>query len=277
MKKLSGLIFLGVLAGTPGAFAASTHIIGGTTVSPGDPIAATTVAIVGEESTAAAPEDSVLRNYVAKKPPAEGGGGEFVCSGSILADDLIVTAGHCVGPNIKLMIVFRTDAFHGTGPVVQATSYTRPKDFNPNRQKDADDIGLILFSGGLPEGYHPATLLGANDPLSNGEVVTLAGYGIDVGAPPQGSDGGAGILRETTVSIQEAQWGKTEVEVDQTQGRGACHGDSGGPAFKMEGNNLLLFGVTSRGGGECNETTLYTNIVDHVAWLEQAAAQLRGH
>ena len=157
----------------------------------------------------------------------------------------------------------------------------RPSDFFQNdNDMDEDDIALIQISGALPAGYAPVQLLSDPSALTDGEQVLLAGYGRDVGVEPaNGKDDGAGILREVSVNILKAQYGNTEVEVDQTAGKGACHGDSGGPAFAQSGGALKLFGVTSRGPQNqpdtCNSQAIYTNLLAHTDWIATTEAQLR--
>ena len=81
------------------------------------------------------------------------------------------------------------------------------------------------------------------------------------------------------MKILNAQYGKTEVEMNQTQGKGACHGDSGGPAFVVSGGQYYLFGVTSRGPSNqpdnCASAGIYTNILAHLDFIQSASEQLR--
>jgi secreted trypsin-like serine protease len=237
-------------------------IVGGVTVAPSDVIASTTVAIVSQTSE-----------------------GTALCTGSILDTDLIVTAGHCVGPSpSQMLVVFRKDLSDKSGPVVKVAGYIRDPNYgNGTNDKDNDDIALIRFDGGLPAGYQPAQLLQDSSALQNGETVTLAGYGITDGsasARDDGTDDGAGVLRKVDTTIANAHYGQTEVEVDQTLGKGACHGDSGGPAFLMSADgSLLLFGVTSRGPSnqpdDCASYGIYTNILAHLDFIQQATQALR--
>jgi hypothetical protein len=234
------------------------QIIGGKVVDASDSIAATTVAIVNQT-----PDGTAL------------------CTGSIVADDLIVTAGHCVGPDkAKMKIAFRRD-LRGDGTVLGIKGYVRHKNYG-KMQDDQDmyDIALIRIDGALPQGYTAAKLLDSSSSLGDGQSVTLAGYGITIGKPTDADgDAGAGTLRKVDVNIQQALWGQTEVLLDQRHGKGACHGDSGGPAFSNVDGELRLFGITSRGqeGGpdDCAGGAIYTNILAHQAFLKTAAAKLR--
>src|SRR5262249_6612340 len=130
--------------------------------------------------------------------------------------------------------------------------------------------------GGLPSGYAPNEILGDERLLKRNETVVLAGFGIT----NSGTHAGAGVLRATQVRIADESFGKTEVLLDQTDGRGACHGDSGGPAYLQQGSSLLLWGVTSRGypnraPDDCVHESVYTKISDHLDFLNEAARKLR--
>jgi secreted trypsin-like serine protease len=236
------------------------YIIGGVEVPNTDIIASTTVAIISQTDQ-----------------------GTALCTGSIIDTDLIVTAGHCVGPSPdRMRIVFRENLNSRTGKVVRVTGYVRDPNYGIGGDSDVDldDIALIRFDGGLPAGYQAATLLSDSSQLQDGSGVTLAGYGITTGTPRKGANSGAGILREVDTTILNAHYGDTEVEMDQSHGKGACHGDSGGPAFlKTADGNLLLFGVTSRGpsnvADHCDTAGIYTNILAHLDFIQSATDELR--
>ena len=104
-----------------------------------------------------------------------------------------------------------------------------------------------------------------------GEKIELAGYGIS-----DASDNiGAGILRKTSVIVLNPKFSSTEIELDQSHGGGACHGDSGGPAYLMIKKHPYLFGITSRGEGQCDREVIYTKIAAYQKWFTQAVRRLR--
>lgn len=202
--------------------------------------------------------------------------GEGLCSGSIVDVDLVVTAAHCISDHPeKMRVIFGTNlrdkkTIVATLPVVGALQHPAWKTTS-NNQIDTNDIALVRFSGSLPQGYKPATLLPSTNVLQVGSSVILAGFGTSDGVNGTGS----GVLRRVTVNVAHPYYGKTEIEFDQSHGRGACHGDSGGPAFYAEGGKPYLFGVTSRGADPCNVSVIYTKIEAHRDFLAQASASLR--
>lgn len=183
---------------------------------------------------------------------------QYICTGSILDKDMIVTAAHCLKAKPeKLRLVFGTETRVVDG-------YIRAK---------YDDIGLIRVHGGIPSVFQPAKLFSGS--LRAGDPVIVAGFGITNAK----TGSGAGTLREAEVKIESAL-GETEVLIDQSVGRGACHGDSGGPAYAINGNQLLLWGVISRAYSEmadddCAHGVVYLRIAAFDSWIRQAVRKLR--
>jgi secreted trypsin-like serine protease len=239
----------------------SVEIVGGTNIGNTNPDGASTVAIV-----------------------IDLGKGQAICTGSILATDIIVTAAHCVkgldGKTVapqQLTLVFGLDIRASNRLLVRATGVVANPQYNPSASKDANDIAIIRFITGLPPGYIKATLLPSATKIPNGAPAVLIGYGVNTMA---NGGSGEGILREANVTIANGAFAKTEVLVDQRNGKGACHGDSGGPAFARSGTQLLLWGVTNRGNpdnapDDCTHYSVYTRITAQSAFINSAARALR--
>lgn len=246
------------------------NIIGGHPAQAGDAIASSTVLIVGELA------------------PAKAGGQpqQYICTGSLLAADIVVTAAHCVAEDINnpvnaanMRLVFGlavTPTTTTLPPLRTPTGYV----YNPGWQgavngaesgSDTHDIAILHFDGGLPAGYAPATLLPASDPITAGMTVTLAGYGVSNGV----KDTGAGTLRIVNNVPVEQTLGRTEVVMNQTGGVGSCSGDSGGPAFLNVNGQELLWGVTSRGDKTCAQVGIYTRISPYMNFINSAEQTLR--
>lgn len=273
MKNTRKLIVctLGILVGTlttTVGFASvnpsRSFIVGGVQVSADDPIAATTVFLSGSD------ED-----------------GPYFCSGSLLAQDMVVTAAHCVYGSTQgsLRVIFTqkvtfnddgTPAFTDSSPEVhQVPGATYNPAYDPDATgADQHDIAVVQFSGGFPDGYRAATLMGPSESLSVGETVTLAGYGSTDAI--NSNEGGE--LDKVDVNIA-AMLGSTEVVLDQSQGKGACYGDSGGPAFITSGGQLELWGLTNRAYpndvSDCAHESVYTKINSYTDWIAQTEEALR--
>lgn len=240
------------------------HIVGGTVVSSADPLSKSIVGLY-------------IKNRVTQEIET--------CTGSLLPNNLVLTAAHCVSdldgavdvvvifaPNIDLKSFVLSQTRRVDNKVV--ARWWGAKD---HETVDTGDIALLHYQGTTPKGYVPATVLTDPGTLSDGMQVVLAGYGttkvtkkpIDVnsfpdliGAIQQGivicensidlkncfeiSLEGRGPLRQTKVTISEAVYSTSEFSVNQNRGSGSCHGDSGGPAYVVRGGRYYLVGVTSR-------------------------------
>ena len=257
--KLNPLLFAFILS----QFAAGTahsseqiEIVHGTQVTPKNWIAHTVVALVATN------ED-----------------GQSLCTASVVAKDLVVTAAHCVtspkpGQQSEMDLIFSSDIHHADASMIRKVDRVEvPSEWNPSesQNQDTSDIALVHFSGDLPAGYAPSDLLPFEQTLVRGESVELAGYGITDAS----ANTGAGVLRKTDVTVLNPSYSASEVELDQSHGGGACHGDSGGPAYVMKNGHPYLFGITSRGGGNCDKDVIYTRIAAYQGWFTRAVAKIR--
>jgi secreted trypsin-like serine protease len=245
-------------------------IVGGSEVAAADPVAASTVMIVGKEAD----------------------GKTFVCSGTVVDKDLILTAAHCLGSDGRatLAIVFRT-TLTGQGPVGRVYARLRHGDFLKNVAspdgKDWNDLALIRLADPVPSNYQPVKFLSDANLVRNDAEVLLAGYGmIYPTSPTDGSSSGSGTLRKASQTVRDAQFAKSEVTIN-LKDRGSCHGDSGGPVYLVNNGELLYFGVASRmteadrvarngntNDFACSVEMVYTNMLAHQAWLKAASDKL---
>lgn len=266
-KALASVLVLSVLA-SAGARASSIefkdYIIGGTLVEPSDPVASSTVLIMGQGVSLAGRQFS------------------YICSGSVIASDIVLTAAHCVAENpshpaavSQLHVVYSTHFPKSPNdPSVRSVSGYRvhPGWTGNIQQPDAHDIAVLRIVGDMPVGYAPAELLARDARLYSGQEVLLAGFGVTSGTDQVGQS--AGILREVPVNVIQ-EYGQTEVLVDASHSQGPCGGDSGGPAFVAKSGHFYLWGVTSRGDATCSEVGVYTKISPYFNFIGQSIRSLR--
>ena len=223
-----------------------------------------------------------------------------LCTGSLIAKNLVLTAAHCINTfNAKSMLVFfspsiktaiKVNPFTGQTTysktlVRQAVKAVRNAKYNPKSEsmtESTNDIALIRLASDAPAGFQLAKLPSADLQLQAGEEVSLSGYGVDQYQtdPSTGEElsaSGSGVLRKVDqIKIQSVLPSGEEVTFDQSQGRGACHGDSGGPAYLTDAKTqtTYLIGVTSRGSGDCNEIAVYSSTIGQAKWIADTSATL---
>jgi hypothetical protein len=237
--------------------------------------AAHALIIGGVDMTA---HDPIQRSTAAIYEPSSNGVGGALCTASLIGKNTALTAAHCVqkgayspvmifGPNVR-----SPDSVH-----LPVTGVAVNPDWQKKRGRGMDqgDIAVVKFDGKLPPGYHAATLDSAKNEIKKGDTAILAGYGISNAKTHEG----AGLLRKTSVSVDSPRKGKSEMIFNQSRGHGACHGDSGGPAYFKRGRKMILGGVTNRSypnsaSDDCAHKVVYTKVSAYRPWIEKSEDEL---
>ncbi len=252
----------------------------------------------------AKPNDEFAASTVGIRGFRQDGMSSF-CSGTLLPNNLILTAAHCVDASMEMYIIFSTDSATNSSEIKSLARFVDGAIIHPKYTgKDTleapsksgpisgNDIALLRYEGTTPSNYKPAQFLKDYRLLKPGVMISIAGYGIheDSGAiaaakdPKMAGDtswmdnSGIGKLRFTEVALMGSLT-PSEVVFDQSKGTGACQGDSGGPAYLRVNHQLLMFGVLSRGsarapGSPCTKDSVYTLVGPYMKFLNQAARKL---
>ncbi|MBI5532803.1 MAG: trypsin-like serine protease [Deltaproteobacteria bacterium] len=188
--------------------------------------------------------------------------GQAFCTGTLIGPHTVLTAGHCVDQMDPSQMSF------GFGPdasqimdAIQVVSAVQHPNFD--MQQLTNDVAVITLAQDAQ--VAPIPLNQSMDDSWVGRTVTLVGYGVSDGP----SQTGAGIKREVDVTIDQVDG--TSLHYTTQQGKTACNGDSGGPAFAMEGGQLVVAGITSYGDQNCKQYGVYTRVD---AYLDFINAQI---
>ncbi|WP_157684622.1 S1 family peptidase [Bdellovibrio bacteriovorus] len=250
---------------------ASTFLVGCTPSAPQNSLnTLEATGIIGGEEVAAV--DKLPNSIVAVYDSVEG----QLCTGTLINKNVVLTAAHCVGQEINKMYVFFGKNLQVDGVYVRIDKAEISPYWNASTDKDMGDLALLHFQGPLPASFKPATMLPTNmaDVLQNGTNVVVAGYGVTDAEIQQAPS----ALRKTKVTIADAKFADSEITIDQSNGKGVCHGDSGGPAFIDIDGTYYLWGITSRGVNDtsrtCKTTAALTSIPYYRSWINRMNAKL---
>jgi secreted trypsin-like serine protease len=183
-----------------------------------------------------------------------------LCTGSLIAPRVIVTAKHCVLGHTVDQIRF------GFGPdFASGVPYKRVTNIRTTEGFDTEgkDIALLLLESEgtlepIPWQHSSTDLLF--------ETVTLVGYGQQsTGDPRQVNYGEKAITTSSIIATSTF-----EFAID---GPSTCFGDSGGPALLDSG---LLVGIVSRGQERCTGSSVLTRVDAFTAFINSAILDTNG-
>jgi secreted trypsin-like serine protease len=248
-------------------------ILGGSSVESADVISKSTVALISLSEL----------------------GGTSICTGTLITKRLVLTAAHCViddtasqlngtiTPYSRIIAKFGVDMTENDSSKIVSAIDLRVHGDYLNGLTSAEmpkanwgDIAILKLAKDAPLGFNPAKILNNANILTEGQTVTLAGFGVTQMNPERVQ---AKNLMKVEVKIQNAKFSETEITMSSGPA-GACHGDSGGPAFTKDSKGqLVVFGVTSRsvtqeGGSTCTDGSIYTSIPAQIDWIRKAVASL---
>ncbi len=209
------------------------------------------------------------------------GASASVCTGTVVAANLVLTAAHCVvdlrtgAP--ERAAGFRVLSAGAAGPQITAVSGVIVGE-RFSRRSDDGDAALLALS--TPVSAPPVALAGAESrvALPAGTTATIAGFGetrFDGHGPVQ-------ALRWAGTVVQDRRWCSRHAPpffardqlctIDPPRyGTGACHGDSGGPLLLDAGGGAqpLQIGITIHGYGRCSTRlpSVFTRVEPIAAWV----------
>ena len=194
-------------------------------------------------------------------------GDDLFCTGSLIAPDVFLTAGHCVvtpytPAGSQWYVSFAPDLYAKSIKVIKATGYVYDPQYGHD-QANLHDLALIFLPAGSTKGMTPVKLpragalddMAAKGQLSKTMFVNV-GYGVSAtltGVPQFSFDGKRNYSLSEFMGLQPTWLGLLMNNAATGEG-GDCYGDSGGPKF-IDGDNTTIYATVTTGDYNCRATT----------------------
>ncbi len=194
-------------------------------------------------------------------------GNDAICTGSLIAPEVFLTASHCVNflpPSAQVYVTFDHALLPATSGIIPAVRTHFARTLGPLSSNTQPDLAVVILPEGSTNGLTPYTLPPLNhlDQLAakgglRGALFANVGYGVSTvltGKPTFSFDGN----RNTSSSPFQALRGNLLILNMQTAATGEggdCFGDSGSPKF-LGRDRRIVVGVVSWGDAPCRATSV---------------------
>jgi secreted trypsin-like serine protease len=220
----------------------------------------------------AAPAESISRAVVT----IIGSRGSF-CSGSVIAQDLVLTAAHCVLPGAEYKVIVPGETPPRLLEIRRVASHPQFNVQSIMAHRASADVALLQLAAPLPASKAPAPLGAPVIPIAVGARLTIAGVGVT----RRGDGKTGGTIRAADLAVT-GKPGTLQIRLadplanNVREGLGACTGDSGAPAFEMQGGRATIVGVVSWSTGAnntdgCGGLTGVTPLTLYREWILRTA------
>lgn len=179
-----------------------------------------------------------------------------LCTGTLVAPRVVLTAAHCVGDAIEAGYTNYGSVRFGNGVTpwiksIQVMDMAMHRLYSPPAFLQ-HDIALLRLAEAAPEDIKPIPI--STRHLTDDHIglqIRVVGFGNDDGAAASGS----GIKRQVTLPLREVRPGHIGIG-DHLYN--TCQGDSGGPSFASFDGVEHVVGVTSYGANQCRAISYMT-------------------
>jgi hypothetical protein len=187
---------------------------------------------------AAAAPDSALDRHLVMVLSREGAR-HGACTGTVVAQDVVLTAAHCVSGRKEVAIAYSEGGSH---VLQRITARATHPEFAPGARVSID-IALVQLETPLPQRFRPLGMDRGEIAHAVGTSKRIAGFGLS----RDGVEASAGTLRSARVSVLPRLFPRfLRLGTSPTATLGdiaICTGDSGGPVLATGSEGKVVVGV----------------------------------
>ncbi len=186
------------------------------------------------------------------------GWGQPFCTGTVVSPTVVLTAAHCLHPDMGVPPISQIEVFFGSnvwsgGTTIDAVEGEYHPSWSINDPQGDYDVGVLRLASTAPAGPVPLGTQ-AFSPSTVGEPVRLVGFGVTYSG---GND--AGIKREGSSYVDDYSSLQFTMPLSPS---GTCSGDSGGAALMTEGGLEVVAGIHSM--SDCQSIAIDERVDAHV-------------
>ena len=196
--------------------------------------------------------------------------GEAMCTGTLIAPQVVLTAAHCMGGGGPDAVSFGNNAEKGESVEVESMHLYPDPDWTY-------DVAVLRLKHAAPVAHVQLAMPCVMEKFRDGDQVTVVGFGAT-------EDDDWNVRKnEVTTIVRDHDCSDTNRFLCNQQvspngefvagkdGKDSCYGDSGGPVYYRTGGVDYLVGVTSRGAtdhDDCGHGGVYVRPDAIFGWIE---------